>query len=46
MADGTGFFYYARSILEYLINTGSKRPVFFYWGVRQAHWLYELEQMQ
>jgi len=20
--------------------------VFFYWGVRQAHWLYELEQMQ
>ena len=45
MAGGTGFSY-ARAILEYLIGSGSKRPVFLYWGVRQAHWLYELEQMQ
>ena len=45
MAGGTGFSY-ARAILEYLIDTGSKRPVFLYWGVRQAHWLYEQGQMQ
>ena len=34
MAGGTGFSY-ARAILEYLIGSGSKRPVFLYWGVRQ-----------
>lgn len=31
MAGGTGFSY-ARAILEYLIGSGSKRPVFLYWG--------------
>ncbi|MGL5294204.1 MAG: NAD(P)H-flavin reductase [Aeromonas sp.] len=45
MAGGTGFSY-ASAILEYLIDTGSQRPVFFYWGVRQAHWLYALTQVQ
>ena len=44
MAGGTGFSY-ARAILEYLIGSGSKRPVFLHWGyVRRTG--SELEQMQ
>ncbi|ENY72948.1 NAD(P)H-flavin reductase [Aeromonas diversa] len=45
MAGGTGFSY-VRSILQQLIDSGSQRPVFVYWGVRQAHWLYELDEMR
>lgn len=45
MAGGTGFSY-VRSILQQLVDSGSERPVFVYWGVRQAHWLYEFDEMR
>lgn len=45
MAGGTGYSY-VRSILQQLVDSGSQRPVFVYWGVRQAHWIYESDEMK
>lgn len=39
VAGGTGFAP-AKSIIEYMINTDIKRPVYFYWGARTIKDLY------
>lgn len=44
IAGGTGYSY-ARSILQYLIDTGFNRPVYLYWGVRQESQLYEGQEV-
>lgn len=44
IAGGTGYSY-ARSILQYLLDNESNRPVYLYWGVREANQLYEGEEV-
>lgn len=45
LAGGTGFSY-VKSMADHLAETDSKRPVFFYWGVRNESALYANEEMQ
>lgn len=45
IAGGTGYSY-ARSILQYLMDTGFNRPVYLYWGVRHESQLYEGAEVQ
>lgn len=44
IAGGTGYSY-ARSILQYLLDNESNRPVYLYWGVRDVSQLYEGEEV-
>lgn len=43
LAGGTGFSY-IKSMFEYLAETGSKREILVYWGLREPSACYELEQ--
>ncbi|MDO6425946.1 NAD(P)H-flavin reductase [Thalassotalea sp. 1_MG-2023] len=43
LAGGTGFSY-IKSMFEYLADTGSRREVLVYWGLREPSACYELEQ--
>jgi aquacobalamin reductase/NAD(P)H-flavin reductase len=45
IAGGTGFSY-VKSMLEYLVESKSKRPVLLYWGLREINACYELAETQ
>ena len=45
LAGGTGFSY-VKSMADHLAEVQSKRPVFFYWGVRDESALYAKQEME